>query len=214
MTADVEVEAEALDVYTGGELDAGFVIEDARLDASASLAGAEAGSGQVTNVLLDGVRAAASRLRGVRLRHVLADNVDGSNADWTGARMTRVIFRECRLTGMQLPEAELREVAFRKCKLDYANLRMARLSHVTFEDCVIEEDDFAHARLELTRFASCAIRNSDFRGVELSEVDFRGSELVFRGDARSLSGAILSPLQLIDISDALARAIGIRVDEE
>ena len=61
MTADVEVEVERLDGYTGGELDAGFVIEDARLDASASLAGAEAGSGQVTNVLLDGVRASASR---------------------------------------------------------------------------------------------------------------------------------------------------------
>ena len=40
--------------------------------------------------------------------------------------MTRVIFRECRLTGMQLPEAELHEVAFRRCKLDYANLRMTR----------------------------------------------------------------------------------------
>jgi uncharacterized protein YjbI with pentapeptide repeats len=214
MTTDLEVEAQRLDRYVGAGLDGGFAVEDAKLDGSCDLAGVDAGSGRFTNVLLDGAGMAASRLRGVGLREVLARKVDASNADWTGATMAGVVFEECRLTGMQLPEAELREVAFRRCKLDYVNFRMASLSQVTFEGCVLDDTDFAHARLALTRFATCEVRNSDFRAVELSEVDFRGSELAFRGDVRALRGAILSPLQLIDLSRALARAVGIRVEEE
>ena len=214
MTTDVELEPGRLDRYAGAGLDAGFAIEDVALDASVALAGVEAGSGHFSNVLLDSAEAAASRLRGVRLRDVVARKVDASNADWTGATMSGVVFEDCRLTGMQLAEAQLHEVAFRDCKLDYANVRMAGMTHVTFEDCVLFEADFAHSKLELTRFAACEIRNCEFRGVELSEVDFRGSELVLRGDVRALRGAIVSPLQLAEIAHGLARAAGIRVEEE
>ncbi len=213
-TAPADVDLDELVPAGGGPLESGFEVEDARLGPDADLAGVDAGSGLFARVRFDGARLGGSRMRGVSLSDVVAQRVEGSNADWSGASMTRVEWDDARLTGMQFAEANLRDVTFRNCKLDFANFRMATLSHVTFEGCVLDESDFAESRLEYTRFSACQLRAGDFQKARLSCVDFRGSELELRSSVLGLKGAIVSPLQLMELSAALAREVGIDVRED
>jgi len=209
-----DLDLDELTPVGGGLFESGFEIEDARLGHDAQLGGIDAGSGLFARVRFDGAQLGGSRMRGVSLRDVVAKRVEGSNADWSGASMTRVEWDDARLTGMQFAEANLRDVTFRNCKLDLANFRMATLSHVTFEGCVLDESDFAESRLEYTRFSACQLRAGDFQKARLSCVDFRGSELEPRSSVLGLKGAIVSPLQLMELSAALAREVGIEVRED
>lgn len=211
-TAEPEVEVEQLDSARVSTLGQGFALEDVALDGSSGFVDVDAGLGTLMNVSLVGVELVGSRLRGVHLRDVVAEALDGSNANWAGAELTRVVFKQCRLTGMELPESELRDVVFSDCKLDYVSFRMAKLTHVTFDGCLFDDTDFSSSTIALSRFADCRIRNCDLSGAKLADVDLRGSELGFRG-VRALEGAVITSLQLMDIAGALAQELGIEVTD-
>ena len=85
-----------------GPLTRGFVIEDARLDATAGLAGADAALGRIALSTLQGAALAGVRLRSLRAVDVIARDLDASNADLTGAHLNRVVFERCRMTGLRI----------------------------------------------------------------------------------------------------------------
>ncbi len=210
--AEPEVD-DALDRYDGAALESKFSVEGAELADTPSFAGTEAGSGEFVNVRMTGASFSETRFRGVRLLDVVARELDATSADWTGAAMSRVLFENCRLTGFQVPEADLKDVTFKRCKIDYGNFRMARLENVTFDECVFDDTDFSNGVLERVEFPSCEIRDTDFHGARMSRVDLSGAQLALRGSAASLRGAIISPLQLIDLAPAMAQEIGIEVED-
>jgi uncharacterized protein YjbI with pentapeptide repeats len=140
------------------------------------------------------------------------DRSDTSNADFAGSRLSRVLFSNCRMTGVALANATLEDVVFRGCKLDLGNLRMAKLLQVTFEDCLLDDTDFNGSAIELSRFDRCKIHRCEFTGTRMREVDLRGSEIVLRGKATDLGGAIVSPMQLMELAEPLAHEARIRVE--
>jgi uncharacterized protein YjbI with pentapeptide repeats len=89
---------------------------------------------------------------------------------------------------------------------------MAKLLQVTFEDCLLDDTDFNGSAIELSRFDRCRIQRCEFTGARMREVDLRGSEIVLRGKPTDLGGAIVSPIQLMDLAEPLARDAGIRVE--
>jgi uncharacterized protein YjbI with pentapeptide repeats len=108
--------------------------------------------------------------------------------------------------------AVLERVVIRGGKLDYLNLRKARLRDVVFEDCVLVEPDFGGARLERVEFAGCALKGADFTAATFKDVDLRGAEpLEIAGGVDRLSGAVISPGQLMDLAEVFAAALGVRV---
>ena len=156
-----------------------------------------------------------SRLRSVRLVDVLVSEADCSNADWIGGSLKRVAFERCRMTGFGGGELSAEDVVFRGCKLDLSAWRNARLRRCRFEDCVLDEADFAAAWLQDVAFAGCRMGRVDFDRARLARVDLRGSELIEpRGDVTSLRGAIIAPLQLLDLAPALAAGLGITVSAD
>ena len=191
----------------------GFELEDVRLTESAALAGTDAPYGHLTRALLDGVRLGGARWRGVTLRDIAAQRVDASGTDWMQAIMNRVEFSACRMTGLELAESDVRDVVFRDCKLDYANFRNATLSDVTFEDCVLVDADFGAAKLHNVRFRHSELREVEFAKARMRDVDLRGCDLVVRGSATALRGAVISPLQLMELAPVLAAEAGIRVED-
>jgi uncharacterized protein YjbI with pentapeptide repeats len=188
-----------------------FRIEDALLtDVPAA---ADAAGGRISRSLLTGAGLAGARLRSLSMSDVIVRGADASNADLTGAELERVRFADCRMTGVALPESSMRDVVFSNCKLNLANLRAARMERVTFEDCVLDEADLGGATIADTRFSGCQIRRVPFDHARLLRADFRGSELVPFGDALALRGAIVDPLQLIDLAGPLAASAGIVVED-
>jgi uncharacterized protein YjbI with pentapeptide repeats len=192
-------------------LDARFELEDV-LVCSASLAKTDAGSGHFRRAHLKDIDLGESKLRAVELVDVIAERIDAANGDWGGARFRRTSFRDARLTGLSLAEAEIEEVSFKGCKLDYANFRHSAIKQVSFEDCVLAGADFRGASLGATLFSHCQLAEADFSEAEMSLVDLRSSELVLAGSVLGLRGAIINPLQLMELAQAFAQELGITVE--
>jgi uncharacterized protein YjbI with pentapeptide repeats len=171
-------------------------------------------SGHVEEARLVALDLSEAKLRGLRLTDVEGGDVSAVNGDWRGAEIKRVSFRGARLTGLDLGEARIEEARFVGCKLDYANFRHAVIEHVSFEDCVLANADFQGARLYAVRFSRCQLGAADFSKAELAHVDFRGSELALAGSVLGLRGAIVDPLQLMELSRPMAHELGILVEEK
>ncbi len=54
---------------------------------------------------------------------------------------------------------------------------------------------------------------ADFSKALLTRVDLRGSELALAGSVLGLRGAIVDPLQLMDLARTLAQELGIAVED-
>jgi uncharacterized protein YjbI with pentapeptide repeats len=194
------------------ELAAHFELEDVRV-CSVSLAEADAGSGRFERVYLKDLDFGESKLRAIKLIDVIAERIDAANGDWGGAQLRRTWFSDARLTGLNFAEARIEEVSFKGCKLDYANFRHSAIKQVSFEDCVLTGVDFQGASLGATRFSDCQLVEADFSKAKLSLVDLRGSELALAGSVLELRGAIIDPLQLMELARPLAQELGITIED-
>jgi uncharacterized protein YjbI with pentapeptide repeats len=193
-------------------LEARFELEDIRVF-SASLVEADAGSGRLGRVHLKDVDLGESKLRAVQFTDVVGDRVDAANGDWGGAQIRRTLFSDARLTGLSFAEARIEDVSFKGCRLDYANFRHSAIEQVSFEDCVLTGADFQGASISATLFSGCQLLEADFSKADLSLVDLRGSELALAGSVLGLGGAIIDPLQLMELAQTLAQELGITVED-
>lgn len=207
-----ELDVEELESIQLTGLDAHFELEDVRIG-SASLLEVDAGSGHVERVHLKDVDLGESKLRGVEFVDVIAERVDAANGEWGGAQVRRTLFSDARLTGLSFAEARIQEVSFKACKLDYANFRHSEIERVSFEDCVLTGADFQGASIKATVFSRCQLVEADFSKADMSLVDLRGSELRPAGSVLGLRGAIIDPLQLMELSRMLAQELGITVED-
>jgi uncharacterized protein YjbI with pentapeptide repeats len=81
------------------------------------------------------------------------------------------------------------------------------------EDCVLTGADFQGASIKATVFSRCQLVEADFSKAAMSLVDLRGSELRLAGSLLGLRGAIIDPLQLMELSGTLAQELGITVED-
>lgn len=189
-----------------------FELEDVRV-CSASSPKLDAGSGRLARAHLVDVGLGESKLRGVELVDVIAERLDAANGDWGGAHLRRTLLSDARLTGLSFAEARIEYVRFKLCKLDYANFRHSEIERVSFEDCVLTGADFQGAKIKETVFSGCQLLEADFTKAELSRVDMRGSGLALAGSVLGLRGAIIDPLQLMELARTLAHELGITVED-
>jgi fluoroquinolone resistance protein len=206
-----DVVEEELSPWTG-TLAGGFLLEDALV--TGAFEELRAAGGRILRSRLDHVALTASRLRSLALTDVIAAGVEASGGDWSGAALRRVEFDNCRLAGLRLTQATAEDVVFRDCRLELATLRGAQLHNVAFERCVLDEVDLGEAALQAVRFDRCRLVRADFSGARLTRVDLRGSELDPVGDVAGLRGAIIDSIQLAGLAPQLARAAGIKVDDD
>jgi uncharacterized protein YjbI with pentapeptide repeats len=211
-TQSPDLDLDQLESIEVDGLEPRFELEDA-LVRSVSFAATDAGSGRFARAHLQDIDFTESRLRAVQLLDVIAERVDAANGDWGGARLRRTQFNDARLTGLNLSEARIEQASFKACKLDYANFRHSAIKQASFEDCVLTGVDFQGASLDAVVFVDCQLVEADFSKAELSLVDLRGSELGFAGSVLGLGGAIINPLQLMELARALAQELGILVEE-
>lgn len=207
-----EIHVEDLAQITLDGLAVGFEVEDVRVE-GACLAGAVAASGRFREAHLEDVELGEAKVRGLEALDLSALRLDAANGDWGGAQLRRVLLGDSRLTGLNLAEARLEQVSFRACKLDYANFRFCELAHVSFEECVLTGADFHGARIDATRFSDCELIEADFTAARLALVDLRGSRLAPTGSLLGLRGAVIDPLQLLELARPLAHELGITVEE-
>ncbi|MGC9378160.1 pentapeptide repeat-containing protein [Streptomyces sp. MH13] len=196
--------------------DAGGLEPDGDYDAlefrETDLAGQDGAGARFMDCALTGCALDEASLPRARLLDSVLTGVRGVGTQLAEATLRDVELVDARLGGTQLHGAVLERVLVRGGKIDYLNLRRARLKDVVFESCVLVEPDFGGARLERVAFVDCALKGADFSAAALTDVDLRGAaplELA-RGVDR-LSGAVISPAQLLDLAPVLAAELGLRV---
>jgi uncharacterized protein YjbI with pentapeptide repeats len=171
-----------------------------------------AAGGRYTDLEVRGDDLAGTRLEGASFTHCTFEGIEADVARWRGLSARATVFRDSRMTGVQLNEATLRDVLFADTRLDMANFRLAKLERVTFRDCSLAEADFGDATLDSVRFERCRLRGATFRDASCRSADLRGCSLEDIDGAGGLAGAKIDPIQLMELAPALARHIGLVVE--
>ncbi|MFF5720291.1 pentapeptide repeat-containing protein [Streptomyces buecherae] len=154
-------------------------------------------------------------LAGARFIDSVLTEVRGVGTDLSTASLRDVELTDARLGGTQAHGGSWEGVLVRGGKFDYLNLRTAKLRDVTFDGCVLVEADFGGATLERVSFANCVLRRVDFTSARMTDVDLRRVvELDIARGLDALSGAVISPTQLLDLAPAMAAQLGVRVADE
>lgn len=207
-----EVRLPVLEPFRGGEL-----APDGDYDGlefrDVDFAGQNGGGARFMDCALTGCALDETRLHHARLLDSVLTGIRGVGTNLAESTLRDVELVDARLGGVQLHGAVLERVVVRGGKIDYLNLRKAKLKDVVFEGCVLVEPDFGGAVLERVEFVDCVVKGADFSAATLRDVDLRGAvELGFARGVDRLAGAVISPVQLLDLAGVFAAELGVRVE--
>lgn len=174
----------------------------------------DAGMSRFNECAFSSVTFTAGRLRRTRFDTVW---LQGIRTVGTDLAETSWLDTECLsglLAGTQLHGAQMRRAVFHNCKFDSVNLRAAKLRDVSFANCLLRDVDFAGAALTNVAFPGTTLDRVDFTKAALARVDLReANALGISAGVESLGGAIVTPLQLIDLAPAMAQHLGMTVKD-
>lgn len=156
---------------------------------------------------------------------------DLTGADLTGAHLVeseltevdaahltapRSLWRHSTLTRSRLGAVEAYEGTFdglvvSDTKISYLNARAASWKDVLLRGCVVDELDLVGATLARVRFDDCRIGSLVLSSTTCTDVDLRTTDLRQVAGLAGLSGCVITPEQLYDLSGALAAHLGIVV---
>ena len=121
---------------------------------------------------------------------------------------------DCRVSSGDLSRTVIRSVLFAGSRLDDVNVRHARLEAVEFDDCNLVGSDFMGATLTDVGFGGSDLSGAEFSQSAVERVDLRGARVDGLRGVRALSGATVSPDQLVTLAPTLATAVGLVVQTE
>ncbi|HVD63640.1 MAG TPA: pentapeptide repeat-containing protein [Lapillicoccus sp.] len=193
-----------------GRLEPDGAYDEVRFTGS-DLVGADAGGARFLDCRVDGADLTEAHLKDTRWTDCRFDRVRGVGTELAGATLQDCELVEPRLGAIAAYGSSWRRVTVRGGKVDYLNLRGARLREVRFEDCVLLEPDFVDATLTDVTFEGSTLTGAQWSKATLSKVDLSRARLVAPLGLTSLRGATLSRPQLIELADAFADQLGIRI---
>jgi uncharacterized protein YjbI with pentapeptide repeats len=198
--------------FADGALEPDGAYDEVRFS-GADLLGADAGGARFLDCLLDGADLTEAHLEDTRWTDCRFERIRGVGTELVEATLQDCEWLEPRLGAVAAYGSSWRRVTVRGGKVDYLNLRAARLREVRFEDCVLLEPDFADATLTDVAFDGCVLTTAQWSKATLSKVDLSGARLVAPQGLTSLRGATIGRLQLMELADAFADQLGIRVKD-
>ncbi|WP_251152874.1 pentapeptide repeat-containing protein [Cellulosimicrobium sp. Marseille-Q4280] len=160
---------------------------------------------------LEGVRADEAELRAATLTEAVLERLDVPVLRGVRSRWRDVEVRGARIGSAELYESTWDGVHLVGCKLGFVNLRGTVLHDVAFTDCTIDELDLVQADATRVSFTDTRVRRLDVQSSTLAHVDLRGADLHDLAGVGSLRGVTISPPQLAQLADLLARDLGITV---
>ncbi|HET9633701.1 MAG TPA: pentapeptide repeat-containing protein [Terrabacter sp.] len=152
-----------------------------------------------------------AHLEGSRWSECEWERVGGVGLTFSEASLADTTVEGCRLAAVSAWGSTWRDVTVRGGKVDFLNLRGARLKDVAFIDCVVVELDLQEATVDGLTFEGCTLAAPTFGRGTYAGLDLSGATLRSPVGLAGLRGATLSRLQVIDLADALAAELGIRV---
>lgn len=152
-------------------------------------------------------------LRGASIRETLLDQpalttLRAGRGHWKDVRV-----HAGRIGVLEVYDSEWRSVELEGSRLAYVNLRGADVADLALRECHVDELDLGEASLRRVSLAGSRIGRLGLRGARLESFDLRGATVEAIDGVESLRGAVLSPMQLMDLAPLLADALGIVVED-
>jgi uncharacterized protein YjbI with pentapeptide repeats len=195
---------------TGRTLDPDGAYDELRFTGS-DLVDADAGGARFLDCRLDGADLTRAHLKDTRWTDCRLERVRGVGTELVDASLQDCELVEPRLGAVAAYGSTWRRVTVRGGKVDYLNLRGARLREVRFVDCVLLEPDFAEVTMTDVSFDGCVLTTPQWTKATLAKVDLSGARLVAPQGVTSLRGATIGRVQLLELADAFADQLGIKV---
>ncbi len=175
------------------------------------LTGARGASARFLECVVDGCDLTSAHLAGSRWTESSWTRARGVGTDLSEASLVDVSVIDARFGALAAYGSRWRRVDVNGGKIEFLNLRGATLREVRFEDCLLLEPDFADATLTDVTFAGCTLVGAQLQGARLTKVDLSEARLVEPKGLTSLGGATISRGQLLELADAFADQLGIKV---
>jgi fluoroquinolone resistance protein len=152
--------------------------------------------GEYDGELLSGLRLEDASLARATFTGCRFERVALGRADLAGVAFDEVELADCDLSSATLAGAKLRDVVFRGCKLlgiDWSAIAQSPIGQpLVFERCQLDHGIFRGLNLRGSAFRDCSAREIDVTGAILTDVVFAGSDLTRARFGRTrLTGADL-----------------------
>ncbi|GAB3204268.1 pentapeptide repeat-containing protein [Nocardia tengchongensis] len=149
-----------------------------------------------------------------RFNDVWLDSTRWFRTDLSETNWMDTEFVMAALSGVEAFGSVLRRVSFHNCKFDSVNLRGAVLTDVSFVDCVLRDVDISEAKLTSVSFPGSEVSGLSLRNAKLKKVDLREARSIgISSGVESLSGALVTNTQLLELAPVFAHAFGIVVKD-
>lgn len=199
-----------------GPPDADGLVDEAdwwRVDASgADYAGAVAANFHIEQCRFTRADLSGGRWRGGVWRDCVFDHGDLANVFAESGSAFRSRFTDVRMTGLQWTDGVVKDVTFTGCRMDLTGFRFTRLSGTVFTDCRMTSVDFTGADLTGVVLRRCDLTGAKFHQVKMAGARVEDCVIDDVSGVEFLRGATVKAADLIPLTFALARALGITVE--
>ena len=132
--------------------------------------------------------------------------LDAHDSRWRESRISNGKIVSGNFSGSLLSSVHIRDL-----RVGYINFIQADISDVLFENCRFDTIDFAGSKINRVSFNSCYVNEIDLREVKSENLNLSGLEFQSLDGSDGLRNCYLSSNQLIQLSSAFARELGIKV---
>lgn len=175
------------------------------------VAGLNARNADIQESKIIHVAAPESSLHGLSVKDVLVDLSNLTASKISDSKLTRVVFRSCRLQGVDFSSSDLSDVVFEDCNLDLSNFNMTTLRDVVFKDCSLNDTSFASSKQRNVAYENCVIEKIDIADTNVQNVILAGSQISNVSGISSLKGFTLDMNQINVLAPEFATTLGIKM---
>jgi uncharacterized protein YjbI with pentapeptide repeats len=150
-------------------------------------------------------------MQGVSMKDVFLNSTNLTAAKISDSKLIRVVFKGCRLQGIDFSASELSDIVFEDCNLDLSNFNMAVLQDVMFKNCSLNDASVVSSGQKNVAYENCVIEKIDITETVAQNVNLVGSQVYNITGMQSLKGFMLDMSQVMSLAPEFAIMHGIKI---
>lgn len=207
--AEPEIDDE-LNVAEINRLGSSAELEGVRIEEQEA-AGLDARNVDIQESKIIHVTAPESSLHGLSMKDVLVDSANLTASKVSDSKLMRVVFKSCRLQGVDFGASDLSDVVFEDCNLDLSNFSMATLRDVVFKNCSLNDTSFVSSKQKNVAYEDCVIEKIDLTDTNAQNVILATSQVHDISGIASLKGFTLDIGQVTVLAPEFAAMHGVKI---
>lgn len=190
-----------------------FFLEDEESFIGSELSNTDQSYGEASSLLirdshLRGITMQRATLERFECSNVIVENCDFSNLEWIGGSFHQVLFKQCKLTGINFAESYLRDCQFENCLTEFSSFNTTKLDSTAFIDCRLDNSEFEQVTWKNLLFEGCFLSSTVWFDTSLNGLDLTKNKFQSIALSRELiSGLIVNQEQALTIAETFGMII-------